>query len=541
MHGLRRKGMSTLVGVLILVAVLTLVGIFQHDLSRRSLGEVHRIQLAALARQQARGGIQELLDQVAAGVNDPTTKIFRTIREQMDERWGELDLAPSLEAPTASLAPNWGKLGAEPEGRAIARVTEFTARIRGTRASFDVRPTEEWTGVLTLAVTAEVSDAASTMYRQIEESYEIRTVLIGVPRPFDQLGFMVGDLSSLTDVDAVNRRRRELIEGQDALLREVAASDPMSFTAEEAARLKAIAEGMLPTEEVAKRTLELPTEPAVAMGFYHVEEMPLEHLDLARLSSDDRDEAQAKASAMRAARPAGGSPLVEAVYQTVDAYSNALTRIWSYQRTMTIVRKDEPRFQETIAPFLPRLSPEFFVDRVSLALDAEGRLFKAWREGDARLDGVIDLRGARRKVVLSGELKGKVILLVGQEGAYLEDLNQDSAQVGTRLVVVAMGGDVTVRGDVSASVISLPVEGGDPSTAGRITVGHNSKLRGALLAPHASRSDLELDGFLLHNPNGMAVYPPKDTLYRPWGGEYVVTVSPDPLFTEGRAVKGGSQ
>ncbi len=532
---LPRRGLSTLVAVLVLLAILVVTGLIQHDLSRRSVSEVHRIQLSTLARVQARAAIQEMLSELQLAVNDSESPVFRRIREVIDDRWEVLDLTDLVAAPESGIEPAWGKAAGErPEGSALARIVSHSARIRGTRSSRDIGGTEEWTGVLTLGAVTEISDAAARMRREVEESFEIRTVLIGPPRPFDQLGIYLGDMRAVTQPAQANTLRFQLIDGQDRLVKEVAASDPGMLTAADQQRLGEIAAGILPTEEVARRTPVLPEGPTTLMGFYHVARFPLEDLDLERVLKREKESVDTAVSRLRAVK---GDPsrIVEAVYQAADAYSNALNQAWSYQRTLTLVPHGSPAHASMLGPYLPRLEPEHFLDRVTLKPGLEDRPLVEWLAGRSRLEGVVDLTDASANLGLTGELRGRVMLLVGKGGAHLEDLNWRAVHGGHRLVVVSLGGDVTVAGEVAASILMLPVAGGGPETTGTIRIGHGAVLRGGLLVPHASRSRLQLEGAIEYDPNLLASYPPKETLNRPFRGEYVVSVSPDPLFSEGRA------
>lgn len=527
----RRTGTSALLGALALLVFLTMAGMFQHSLSRQTLSEVHRVQLASLARVQARVAIQELLGRVAADLNEPGTALFTKVREVIDDKFDELDLTALVPAPAHTLDPRWGR--GEAGGGARGRVLGHKVVLRGTRAARDLGGTEEWVGVLTIAATGEMADAAATLRREVEEHYEIRTLLAGPPRPFDQVALFVGDLAAVTDAAAANTLRGELIRTQELIRAGLAGAAAAELSAEDRARLEAITAGLLPPEEVEARTPTLPEGPACFSGFYHTGMTGLEFLDLAARVREKKAAVDAKVERVRALA-AGGEGLVQAIYELVDASSSALASLWLYQRTLNVMAKDSERYASAVEPFLKRLEPEHFLDRAFLRPAPEDRAFRRWLDGRDRLEGVIDATRQGR-LDLTGELRGRVVLLVGPNGAHLDGLNARASRAGSRVTVVSLGGDVEVRGDVHAAVIMLPRTRGDASTVGRFRLGMGAKLTGSLIAPHATASNLQLAGKIRYDGTLLAAYPPKATLDKEGRGDYVVAVSPTPLFGDGRA------
>lgn len=530
-----RRAVSTLVSVLGLLAVLTVAGLLQYTLSRRAASEVHRIQLSALARLQARSALQELLAQVGKQANEPGTPLFEILRKTMDETWQEQDVTAHLRPPAISLKPGWGRRDAAgAQGRARSEILEYQALLRGTRSSRDIQGSEEWVGVLTLNAVAEVKDSIGSCRRLVEESYEIRTLLIAPPRPFDQVGLFLGRHDAAVDPHKINALRAQLLQEQEAVFREVQEAKPVNLSAEQAARLAQIAKGMLPPEEVARRTPALPDEESAMWGFYHTGRYYLEGLDLvqdlAKIRTEiDRYEAEARAAAQ------DGERLVEALYHLVDEHSDAVNLIWDYQRVMTIAPKKGERFTSGIAPYLERLTPEYFLDRAHLRIHPDDPVFRRWLDGRSRLEGVLDLRGLGAPLQLKGDLDGRVILIVGEQGASLEDLNQESNLTGSRVVLVSLGGDVEVRGKSHASVIMLGPEGSKDATPGRIRIPYSAYLTGSLIVPNPSPSTLALEGSLHYDGRLMAAYPPAKTLLKAGRGEYLVAVGATPLFAQGRA------
>ena len=532
----RRLGLSTLVAVLGLLAVGGFVGFFQWTLSRQAASGVHRIQLSAMARLQARSAIQELVAQTGRQANQPGTPLFETLRKVMDERWLEKEVTEHLHAPAIELKPGWGKRGSSgAEGRAAAAITDWSVRLRGSRRAVDVEASEEWTGVLTVRVVAEVGDAAATVRREIEENYEIRTILVGPPRPFDQLGLFLGRHEAAFEPSQVNAKRRELLEQQRRLFQEVAKTTPPADLSPEAARkLEGMVAGLLPAEEVERRTPEVPEEPAALWGFYHTGEYYLEGLDPLRdIAKVEPEIARYEAAARNAT---DGDAMVDALYHLVDESSDAVNLLWDYQRIINLRPHDGEVYRTNVAPYLGRLTPEYYLDRSHLEIHPEDPVFQRWLRGDARLEGVLDLTRYGKPLELTGELFGRVILVVGEHGAVLDDLNEESSLRDNRVMVVSLGGDVTVRGHSHASILMLGDANDQPGgSPGTVRIPFSAVLSGNLIVPQPTRSALQLDGSIRPDPRLQAAYPPSQTLLKAGRGDYLVAVSPRPLFAEGRA------
>lgn len=530
----RRLGLSTLVAVMGLLAVGGFVGFFQWTLSRQAAGGVHRIQLSAMARLQARSAIQELVAQAGRQANQPGTPLFETLRKVMDERWQVKDVTEHLNPPAIPLKPGWGKRGASgAEGRAAASIVDWGVRLRGSRRAVDVEASEEWTGVLTVRVVAEVGDAAATVRRELEENYEIRTILVGPPRPFDQLGLFLGRHDAAFDPVAVNAKRRQLLAQQRRIWDEVEKTKVPDLSPEAETKMKAIIAGLLPADEVERRTPEVPEEPSALWGFYHTGRYYLEGLDPLRDIEKVEPEIARYEAAARSAT--NGDELVDAVYHLVDESSDAVNLLWDYQRIMNVRPHSGEVYQKNVAPYLGRLTPKYYLDRAHLEIHPQDPVFQRWLRGEARLEGVLDLTRYGKRLELKGELFGRVILVVGEHGVVLDGLNQESSLRDNRVVVVSLGGDVSVRGESHASVLMLGAEGEPEGSPGIARIPFSAILTGNLIVPNPTRSALQLDGSIKPDPRLQAAYPPSHTLLKAGRGDYLVAVSPRPLFAEGRA------
>jgi hypothetical protein len=279
----------------------------------------------------------------------------------------------------------------------------------------------------------------------------------------------------------------------------------------------------------------LPEEPAVTTGFYHVPAFHLEALELDAQVRDREAQVARLLAEVRAAAPGGGKPMVDAVYGLTDALSQALTLIWQYQLVTRTIPEASEAYRKSIAPYLPRLTPEYFLDRAFLRVGGSDPVLARWLAGRDQLDGVIDASGLADRLVLTGELRGRTVLLVGPAGARLQDLGERASRADHRLTVVSLGGDVEVAGSAHAAVIMLPAPGAGPEAVGRIRIPARAHLTGALILPHATASGLQLAGRLSYDERLLAAYPPAKTLEKAGAGDYVVALSPVPLVAEGKA------
>lgn len=526
-----RRAFGSLLAVLGLLGLLGVMALSRHDSSRQASGTVHRARLASLARLQARSAIQQTLQHLAGAVNDPEAPLYRHLRELLGTRWERLDLSPRVAAfEPLGIAPTWGLRGNPRGGQARAAARDLEAVLHSPREPPGGGERDEWAALLTLGATGVVEDARLAVRQRVEESYELRLVRIGVPRPFDQVSFLA-PLEAVTDVARANRLREEFLAMQPRLVRELRTGLERQVDPAAAPRLEAILRGMVPADAQAARTPALPQDPAWVTGFHHTRRAFLRELDLARVLEDRRGVAAAREAAVRA-EATGSAGQVEAVYQLVDATSQGLMACWGYQ----VAARLHPRQAGAgLEPYLARLAPESLAARATFTATAEHPRIRAWLAGTARLEGVLDLRSSPRPLRLSGELQGQVMVLVGPAGVHLEDLNLAAAARRDRLVVASCGGPITLRGAVRAQLLALPASAAAPSTTARVRLDPSARLQGTLLAPFATRSSLELDGQVLADPSLRAPLPPRQALDRPDGGGYLVVLSPEPLFAAGGA------
>lgn len=529
----RRQGAGALFGALGLLLLLTVMAFVQRQLSRQAVSEVHRSQLVTLARSQARNVLEEMVGGLGQAANEPGTPLFRRIRWSLDEPFDTLDLTADLPPSRTPLTARWGNLTNGAEAEASFQVSNRWARLSRRRPCYDERGTEEWVAVLEVGTQVVCEDAADRVERTLEAAYELRTMLLAPPRPFDQLGLFLGRPGSLIDAARVNQIRDAAVQGHLALRSELQSADTSALSGDDKRWLRQIVEGMLTAEDLENRVPRLPDGEAVLYGFLgEVREFQLRELDLVARLEAIQARLDARKAAYQSAPP--DRSRYEQAYWMVDEYSNVFDAIWQSRSWATrILERDSDRFRELFEPYLHRLTPRYFLERVSLSFHEEDPLYHAWRSMGRRLEGVVDLSHWSQRIELEAELQGRVVLLVGPGGATLRDLNWSTGAEGHRLVLVSLGGEVVVEGQVRASVIMLP--GADGSPTGSFRLGSGAHLRGGLLLPEPGTASVVLEGILEYDGFFRASYPPRNTLTLGTRGEYVVTLGPQPLWSkEGR-------
>lgn len=528
-----RSGFGSLVSAIALLGLLGSMAFLHFSLSRQTLGSVQRNHLAALARVQARSALEELLDQISRDANDPEAPLFRVLRQSLDEGFATLDLKAHLRPPAIFLAPSWGR---KSEGPARARpvegrILDFLAVLRSPRRSQDPTGTEEWVAVLTLAALAEMKSPAGSVQRYFSASYEVRALLPGPPRPFDQVPVFLGDYRALLDPGAVNRLRQEFLDGQahlKARLQTLAAS----HSGDAAARLRELADSIRPADQVEKRATAFSEDAGTLLyGPYHAKNpFPgsmfdlVSQLEATKLRWKEQD---AKLNAVSS----DPDQAPQAAYELIHALSMGLHECWLYTWAFHLVPREDEAFERDFGSSLERLTPGYFLDRVHLRSPPDSGLVERWLAGRARLNGILDMRGGEQ-VTLTGAPRGRVTVLTDAPRVTLEELQAGAREdFDDRLTLVSLGGDVEVRGEVEASVILLPREDGSRSGGFRLQPG--ATLYGNLVAPSPPPDSIRLQGDLSFDNRLLNPFPPSRALFQPGAGPYVFVVSPAPIFLEG--------
>lgn len=501
----RRRGLSTLLALLALVLLIGGLAALSRGRTRAVHDQVHRSRLGVLARSLARSALEDLAAAVRRDANLPGTALFRTLRADLAAPWGFRDLTEHLAAPALPAPPRWGTTrGAR--GRAAASVVEYGVRLLGSRAGRGPGAADEKVAELELRVLVEVEDSTHATRLEVAAVHELRTLLLGPPRPFDQLALYLGDSRAVMDAARANRIRADALAAA-AELRTRLDSLPRALDATDDLWARQIQEGLVPEAALARRVPPLTTRPAALLGFDpEALAVGFTELDLA-----GRLERIVARLAPRRARLAAATRLdrvaARDAYWMADEISNVFDAMWQVRRGVaTHLPRDGRRYREEIEPFLDRLTAGHFLARVTLRPAVDAACLRGWLDGGSALDGVIDLRHLDEPLVLAGPLRGRAVVLVGPRGATLRGLGRGPDRDWDRVTLVSLGGDVRLEGRSRAAVLMLrPAEGGP---VGSLEMGLDAHLQGSLLLPHSSRGDLTLRGTLEADPELRAPWPP---------------------------------
>lgn len=538
----RRRGSAILMAAA-MIGALTVFAIFQQHLARQSLVVVQRANLSSLAVLQGESAIEELVDQVAVRANDPTTPLFKELRALMRAPWERLDLTPFLTRPEIAVHPRAGFLGSAPRdaGALAAEVTEFQARLRGPRYAPGERTTEEFTAILTLSVIVKATNPRGELLRRVSATYEVRGLMTTPPRPFDQAGFFVQGAEAVVDLGAIDRERDQLVQDYEAFRQRLEAAAATQAVA--GARLTELAAGMAPEGQLESA---LPRHGPLAGGALfgprHGAFVTGGELDLPRELARRRAQ---RAELQAAFEAALGRPdqVGDAAFEVVSSLRGAVAEFTRFHGQFALVGPSSDDYRDSLAPYFDRLEPGFYQDRVHLRVPADSPLVARWAAGGARLTGVVALEPGAGELRIGGRPRGQVVLVTGGQHVILDGQgspaeDEEAPAPGAspdRLLVVSVGGDVTVQGDVRASVFMVPREGGG---GGKLRVRSGARLTGVVAVGAARPGQVALEGTLVHDGSLRSVSPaaagaapaPDPEGAPPRTDPYTIVLSPMPIF-----------
>lgn len=486
-----RRGLSLLF-VLGLLVALSLFAFLQIRLSKSALSQAERSSLFGLVRLQARSALEELHSQVSRDLNDPDTALFRLLDGARDGNFDSIDLTPVLEPPSILIRPRQGRQVQATKPGPEGKVLGFLGVLRSPRRSQDPVGNSEWVAVLTLTVHAGQKGSPYPLTRVASASYELRSARLGLPRPFFGLPLYLGDHRAVLDPVRVEAQRQEILAGQEevrSLLEELASSSPEA----EAKELRAFRQGLKSRAETEEGLSPFPRVGRPLLGPYHVEgAFSATQLDLEEILRQAKQEREEAREALRVAPP---GQRVQPAYDLLGALTEEIDAYWRFRWKFSLAEPGTPLADQVLGPYQARLDPAFFEDRVHLRAQPDSVLIQRWLKGRARLNGVLDLRSTK-PLRIRGSPAGKVLCLVGPgplelEELYRRDPDGPSPDPPGELTVVSLGANVTISGEVRASVAMLQ---GTDSRVGLFRLPSGSLLRGTFLAPVSKREDLELRG-----------------------------------------------
>lgn len=534
----RKDGFALFVLVVLLAALSAMTILVQ---TTRTSSQ-HEQAVGVLADRNATGTAQAALDeafrQLCTAASDPSDPRFPELRRRLAGSAAQVvDLADLVHLGDVAATLKWkrekapattslGKLALKSFRCVAQKVSPLgDFRIEGAaQPTYSASPDERG-GLICLQAAAEVKLAGKTVRREITETRELRVVVAGPPRPFDQIGFYARDLSYLTHAGRANQLRRKLLD-ELADIKAKFSQLPSGVTAEFQKKLQAIYNGLPAQEKAEAKVLPLPEGPVAVTGFGIPGPHDLAGLNLAaRLEEDLVQIHEARANLDSAAQRAasdGGAQLVAQATQTVQAFNRAIQRMWGYQRDFRMFPRTAPEFYRALGAYEERLHPAWFQQRTAINLDPKSALYADWRAGRRSLSGVFQLKSAQ-PLVLGGPLSGRAVVVVEAPELKLENLMPSGGE-RELVTVVVESGRVRLSGEVHAVLIA--------TGSAQVEIEPGCQMQGSLLLG-TDAAPSRLAGQLRPEWCTAAGLTLGEALNAPGRGAYAVGISPAPLWRKG--------
>lgn len=534
-----RRGFSLIVIVLI-VLLVAVVMIFSHNtLTRHVHGETIRILLGQNAQATARLLLTQAYARVASAVTEPDKPSYREVRRRLASTpvAQTVDLTDVVGSVDARPALLWRRKRS-PEFKSVGSIVSAQMNVVGHSLSpFPVGSTggvggslgspDERLGIVRLEAMVRVKLSGMTVTRRLAESREMKLVLSGPPRPFDQLWLYIDDAVRVTDQTRSRAVRQRLLDAAERL-RAILSKIGPGLSAEIADKIAKVKAGLLSGENLGARLRSFPEGACALVGITTAKDpMDLGGLDLSGTVGPDQDsfeKALGELSKLIDGPPVsdGGKSLWQKVVQAVTAFNQASTKLWEYGRRIKTVDRSTSDFVSRIQPYESRLSPSYFASRVSLDFDSNGELFRQWRSGRRALMGVFRLRSGT-PLAISGPSNGRAVLLVNAPKLTLSSIPGPS-KPRELLTIVVDSTPVVIVGSVHAALVL--------SKNASLEIAAGAKLRGSLMV-QGLRGKLNLSGSLVPGSDSFAGITLDEALAMPGWGSYGLALSPVPLWTEG--------
>jgi hypothetical protein len=468
----RRSGTGTLLtAILLALALLAASAVFRSALTTNLAVECHAALSGELAEALASSAVAEMEAQVRQALARPDSEITRLVtRPVVGEQRQPVDLTRHTALrETASLVQRDPFLGAglsQVSGTCVVSVQKALDRLPYERV-----------GVVTLRAEASGRAAGRAVRRTVEESRAFKVVLAGPPRPFDQFGLFIGEAASVTALESINPARAQLIAALGALrtrLEEGVAAQgpgpapeapprPPGAPGPARERLLDLLDELPDAATAAERAPEVPAARPGSMLYGLMADgarIDLPKLHLAQRLADAIALAQARLPALP---PAAASDLAERAAPAGHAIADALWSVWAFQEAFKLLTPDAADAWPRMRQFLAKLDHAYLARRAhyriaeepgSSAGDVTARLAELVRRGGP-LSGVVHVDSRSQRLVLTGRIPGRVMIVVGPGGALLDGVNA-GAGPDDRLTVACFGGAVVVRGLCRAHVLTGP-------------------------------------------------------------------------------------
>ena len=534
----RRRGLGALVVLAcIALGVLAIVGIQQGFFASHLSLQAARVTGGSAATALADSAVNESLWRFESGANDPSSPLFERLRrEVLAPHLGALDLTDILGVEQAR------RLTSRPEYRSCS-LERCEAQVVYQR-QFEDLPFERFGLVRFRARVASRPVFGPSLVRDVEVARSFKVVLATVPRPFDQCALFVGEAGSVTDLPALNRKRQRYLEQADETVRWL--EEAQTWAPPELAPRYARALSAAGTPDSRRAAVPVADEDPKGLLFGNwPDDLSFSLQDLDPIARLERDEAAfspdfARLRESRAALQAttGDVAAHEAYLRVSDRALRNLTellaRFWVHKENFRTVGTSDP-LHARVAARLKYLRLEhwrrlaFFVLRESAAEGGINAQFAKLRERLQPLNGVVLVENSSEPLRLSGQFRGKLVVVVTQGGVVLDGVNQNAREQDL-LSVVSLGGPVTLSGEMHATVaMACPAEGAGAASLPPLVVRPDTRLHGGLvLEKMPARS--ELAGRLYRDSrfdSGTTGPGPKQ---KPRPSLYVVGVGPVPVY-----------
>ncbi len=527
-----RRGLGILIVLAVAVlAILSIVGFQQQFFSSHLSSQVSRVNAGSTAVALADSANQEAVWLFESQVNDPASPLFELIRgEVLAPHTGAIELASNIKLEEIR------DVLARPEFKGYT-IESFSAQVVYQR-QFEDLPYERFGLVRFATRVAAHPGWGPSLVREVELAKGFKVVLGVVPRPFDQAALFIGEAGSLTRADDVNTKRKRYLEevGQvRSWLSTAATSAPAELAVRYELALKAMGDpgrlqSSVPEFDCQGRAMLV----ALWSG---AQFFPLENLDVAKVLDKDESAMGPARERLASARQAtlstsAGEPEYRALLEAADGQlrnlSRATGRLWAFSQGFKVIPPGDGSHGE-LAARLNRLRLSHWRRVAFHQLSEEGgrgpvaEQFAKLREKLQPLNGVVLVEAKNGPFRLSGELRGKMVIVVaGRGGVVLDGVNKGDRD-NDLLTVVALGGPVTVQGEVHACVVSVAEsEAGMP---GPVVLPADAVLRGGLILERVNPSS-ELKGTLYRAGKYFSGTTGRGPRQRPLLNRYLVGVSP---------------
>ncbi len=324
--------------------------------------------------------------------------------------------------------------------------------------------------------------------REVEYTQRFKIALAAPPRPFSSYGIFIGDVETMTDIESINQSREKFITAVNELKQKVEErknSAPSHFRAQYDDLLSSLA-----GEKNIRAAVPLPE--AASSACYglikHGSVMALDRLDVARELREYLIELAPKLEKVERAG-SGGDALQ--IFRDTNSTARAadkilregLWRIWSFSHVYRVLPSTDNAYAPLAAHFM-KFDGSYWRRRAQWLVRKKNKdrsTNDAWEEFLKKhpdLKGVVYVQNDKHPLRINGHFKGPLVIVTGQGGATLEDVNRNDKGKDT-LTVVCLGGDVTVRGVVNAALVLGREENDEPHS---LTVSKGAKLTGCLSA-----------------------------------------------------------